>query len=328
MEKAKILSEHLKDMELPETVKAQAVMGAALGVHSDIIIKGMASSLSDIETRKAETENPQPELASDYSELEKAIAEMLTESTGTNICDSGGAYGRHWQENRQVTDFRKQPCTIIDIHAPKRYKSKEDGKRITIDSEISIQYNVFHYLTNNLELDDTTKQLQKLFDKYAKQPENNDVGYFALMEDFAKILCKKEFESQGSWNTYNNESLLSQGLQVVSIAKKDNDLDTYWILQIHNGCDVRGGYTRPRIFHVPNIEETIFSDHDASSMCECGWCNATTDDCGYHWYSCEGKKEFKKRLTFKRNPDRKAYGKDSVYCEKCKKPVEFMTGER
>lgn len=323
LEKAKLISEQLKEMEIPEIVKSQAVMGVALGVDSDTIIKGMASSLNTIETEKTEKANPQPEQPQDYTEIEKVIAEMLTESTGADILDSGGAYGRHWQSNRQVKDFRAQGSCMVEICAPRRYKSDQDGKWHKIDSEIHIQYNVFHYLTDNLEINATSRELQKRFDEYVKQPENRDTGYLALMEDFSHVLTNDDFAHQGTWNTYNGESLLSQVLQVVAIAKKE---DTYRILQIHNGCDVRGGYTRPRIFHVPDIDSTIFSDHDASSFCECGWCNASTDDCGYHWYPIEGKKEFDKRLRFKRNPDKTTYGKDSVYCEKCKKPVEFTVG--
>lgn len=46
-------------------------------------------------------------------------------------------------------------------------------------------------------------------------------------------------------NTYNHEELLSQILQYVYF---EWDNEAYIILQIHGGCDVRGGYTKPRIF--------------------------------------------------------------------------------
>jgi hypothetical protein len=40
---------------------------------------------------------------------EQAIYEMLTESTGTHFLDSGGATGRHWQQNQKRTleDLKK-----------------------------------------------------------------------------------------------------------------------------------------------------------------------------------------------------------------------------
>ena len=33
--------------------------------------------------------------------VEQTIYGMLTESTGAALCDSGGAYGRHWQRNQK-----------------------------------------------------------------------------------------------------------------------------------------------------------------------------------------------------------------------------------
>ena len=51
--------------------------------------------------------NPVPDIVSRTSSTDPtrhALAEMLTENTGASILDSGGAYGRHWQTNRQVTD--------------------------------------------------------------------------------------------------------------------------------------------------------------------------------------------------------------------------------
>jgi len=43
------------------------------------------------------------------SEIEDAITEMLHESTGVAICDSGGSCGRHWQKNQLIEDFGKLP---------------------------------------------------------------------------------------------------------------------------------------------------------------------------------------------------------------------------
>lgn len=37
--------------------------------------------------------------------IKKKIIEMLTQNTGIALCDSGGAYGRHWQENQKVNDW-------------------------------------------------------------------------------------------------------------------------------------------------------------------------------------------------------------------------------
>ncbi len=48
---------------------------------------------------------------SNYNPLERKIAEMMTENTGTHFLDSGGESGRFWQRN-QGKDFKKeQPST-------------------------------------------------------------------------------------------------------------------------------------------------------------------------------------------------------------------------
>ena len=53
-------------------------------------------------------------------------------------------------------------------------------------------------------------------------------------------------ESKHEFNTYNGGSDLSQVLQGAWL--EDADGDTYLLLQIHGGCDVRGGYTDAKLF--------------------------------------------------------------------------------
>ena len=74
--------------------------------------------------------------------VENLIYEMLTENTGSHMCDSGGAYGRHWEKNQKKTlqEFR-------------------DEKEQTITKEGDYYercVSVFHYLSE-LELDDICK---------------------------------------------------------------------------------------------------------------------------------------------------------------------------
>ena len=55
--------------------------------------------------------------------------------------------------------------------------------------------------------------------------------------------------SHSATNTYNHESNLSQVLQFTAIKLLG---EHYVILQIHGGCDVRGGYTDARLFKLDN----------------------------------------------------------------------------
>lgn len=63
-----------------------------------------------------------------------------------------------------------------------------------------------------------------------------------LMEKWLGYDDMKE-DHWGTINTYNGESAVSQTLQYCSLNGKT-------ALQIHGGCDVRGGYTAPRIFEA------------------------------------------------------------------------------
>ena len=92
-------------------------------------------------------------------------------------------------------------------------------------------------------------------------------------------------------NTYNGECALSQVIQYGYYQIDDTE---YVCLSIHGGCDVRGGYTRPRIFEV--TQEIAIVDNAKVGRycddCDSGW---YSDDGGCHWYAnnyeCEMPKE-------------------------------------
>ena len=46
---------------------------------------------------------------------DEMIYSMLTESTGTNMLDSGGDSDRHWQRNQDKSfeDFNNEPCLVL-----------------------------------------------------------------------------------------------------------------------------------------------------------------------------------------------------------------------
>jgi hypothetical protein len=48
--------------------------------------------------------------------LQELIYEMMTECTGTHLCDSGGANGRGWQKNavKSLDDFINEPEATLD----------------------------------------------------------------------------------------------------------------------------------------------------------------------------------------------------------------------
>lgn len=164
---------------------------------------------------------------------EEAIAEMFTESTGAHMLDSGGAYGRSWERNQSgaekagsaVEYFKSRPEVAFHF-----WDDKFDY--LTIDG--------FHWLTKNVDYD---PELQARFEAYAAESEE---PWLVDMETFMEAEeCAREGRVV---NTYNFDTLLNETFQWVEW--RDEYGDTLLLLSYHGGCDVRGGYTKPRAFRV------------------------------------------------------------------------------
>ena len=68
-------------------------------------------------------------------------------------------------------------------------------------------------------------------------------------------------------NSYNYENALSQVFQYIWF---EYDYDEYIAISIHNGCDIRGGYTDIHIFKVEWSEEMWGAKNQANVYCKCG----------------------------------------------------------
>lgn len=205
---------------------------------------------------------------SHYNLTERRIAEMLTENTGINMLDSGGASGRGWQRN-QGKDFKSEPAV--------EYKVERDGF-------VLIEFNVFHYLKTYAEITQTCEKLQSKFMKFARSPQQELKPWLVSMEWFADTIDEKSNREnflRGTTNTYNYDNILSQILQYVGFSYQGK---TYLLLQIHNGADARGGYTAPQVFEVKDEEyflmaqNNVYADDDHDHK----W---SSDDGGNHWQS-------------------------------------------
>ena len=155
--------------------------------------------------------------------IQERIKGLLTTSTGKAMLDSGDAYGRHWERNQGV-DFEAKPKYEVSCY----YNEKDNT------TEVSVEIDLYHYLIENLSI-------AGVFDCL------NDLPGDDREELFEEIF---EYEDKVMTNTYNYECNLSQVLQFVEIIYKDN---AFILLQVHQGCDVRGGYTRAMIFAVDDI---------------------------------------------------------------------------
>jgi hypothetical protein len=175
------------------------------------------------------------------------IYKMLTENTGAHMLDSGGAYGRNWERNQSKTieDFENEP----DVH----YTSNG----LWIDRRVS----VFHYLSQ-LETDwrcDAFNQIP------CENWDAEDV-YGVSKEQWEWLTSGYDMPVKvlRTFNTYNGDSDLSQILQGAWL---DIDGESYILLQIHGGCDARGGYTDAKLFKTPEegciheyLQEYMYQD--------------------------------------------------------------------
>ena len=199
-------------------------------------------------------------------DTQTVLRAMLTENTGRHMLDSGSAYGRHWEKN-QGRDFENDPVFEIDAYRAEDWY---------------VLISTYHALIRHVEY---APSVDKQFQAYLE--DHPDDSYLRLMEMFAT----EERSGTGLYgegspmmvNTYNHESSLDQTLQYVYWEQSG---EGFVALQIHGGCDVRGGYTRPRIFRTEG-EYFLSMDRDIWAGCEHdhGW---HSDDAGCHFYEGTG----------------------------------------
>ena len=199
------------------------------------------------------------------TKTEKALIEQLTQSTGRALCDSGDVYGRHWEKN-QGRDFLSEPHTVLEFTS----FLCVDG---TTSNNIDITHNVFHFLNERLDYDG---DMNRKFSNFARRKEYEDDCWLTIMEEFVKT--RGDEIDKLEVNTYNGEDLLSQTIQYTQWYDRDNFTE-YVLLQTHNGCDVRGGYSRPKVYRAC---DGLYDN--ARAMIYCPKCKALWEsDEGYYW---------------------------------------------
>jgi hypothetical protein len=199
------------------------------------------------------------------------IARMLTENTGSHFLDSGGAYGRGWQQRAGMTvdDFRARPPVRTEVYSG--CEIADDGSVIKAGDGIVI-LDTFHYLSSKL---DYCAPLTFGFHRFGKGANRKDDPWLVTMGEYSakritgdpdadeKDIQRTQQDQHFSlitFNSYNDENLLSSEIQGVAFV--DDTYGPVVILHTHNGCDVRGGYSTPYVFTI-NTDEP----HDLFDWC-------------------------------------------------------------
>lgn len=201
---------------------------------------------------------------------EQILKQMLTENTGRHILDSGGAYGRNWERN-QGRDFDSEPeCTV------------------NFRWGVGVTANLYHWLKQRVHYE---PEMDSIFYDYAELPGNEDESWFELAENFPKWLAEQGHEVDGisdkregpiTGNTYNSDNILSQDFWYMRFCCDNYE---YVMIMIHGGCDIRGGYTAPRIFQEVVYDYSLYDTGRCTICCtnpveSHSW---DTDSAGYYW---------------------------------------------
>ena len=167
--------------------------------------------------------------------LAQTITAMLKENTGKNFLDSGGSTNRHWQRNQLVEDFSTTEPVTWELDT---YNDQ---------TELLVTLNVYHYLMD-LSLDDRCIAFNSLQDSDGGDWVTNS-DFYGMTKSGVDYLAELIVPNSigRTFNTYNDENILSQTLQGTFI---DIDDEKYILLQIHGGADVRGGYTTSKLFNL------------------------------------------------------------------------------
>ena len=178
------------------------------------------------------------------SNVNELVYNMLTENTGTHMCDSGGTNGRMWQRNANkcLQDFENEPAETYQYSAD--------------SNEIFRTVSVYHFLTNDLEIDNICFE----FNNLNTNPEDLDVAevYGVSVAAWDYLTEFNDVEVSRSWNSYNGESDLSQILQGANLTINDEE---YVLIQIHGGADARGGYTDAKLFKCGDLIDGMIHEY-------------------------------------------------------------------
>lgn len=186
-------------------------------------------------------------------DADEAIRTQLTTNTGTHFLDSGGAYGRHHEENRENPPWEKPRYDVGDSYVLK---------------------NVYHHMNENLRRDSACVALETFL--FAEGEHSGDYPNLGVMKDVAEMVREpadayhhatevlemdpeladylygivgggvRDLEPNMTFNTYNFEfGSLTQDLQGTVIGGPYGE---YALIQVHQGADIRGGYTAPRAY--------------------------------------------------------------------------------
>ena len=159
----------------------------------------------------------------------EVVLRMLQENTGSHICDSGGAYGRHWQRNAEKTRKHFEAAPKASIHFGVE-KAKDGRQTLALwDRNVSL----YHWMIDNLKYD---QEIQGQFLDFSRGKDMYDLQ---AMEEFACEHYPGPNAEVSPINTYNytDDFDLSQTLQWMPLYESKGEYYPFaLLLQVHGGA--------------------------------------------------------------------------------------------
>ena len=216
-------------------------------------------------------ENSIPMASADPDEV---IRSQLTENTGRHLLDSGGAYGRNWEENQDNPPWEKPAWTVEENWVNHNVYDFMSRRYDRDSAAVALEIGLYAFGHHGPAKRDSWLSTMKQYAEMVGRPEGVEVlteeaGLPRHLAQQAIYAVDGTVDSPMSWNTYNGEwHSLSQVLQGVNFGGPYSE---FAMIQVHGGCDVRGGYTAPRVYS--SFDGWI--PGELSYYCpECKWSNA------------------------------------------------------
>lgn len=178
----------------------------------------------------------------------RVLRAMARENTGRHLLDSGSAYGYIYD-----SPLPSRPISLSVNHYP---------DAIELEASISL----VHMLADALDYDNTSQRFTRSLAALWSSPAHAEHSFRECIAEFIERVHDDSIEPviTEPFNTYNDESDLDQHFQGDLFAFEG---DVYAVIQTHNGCDIRGGYSRPKVFRTYDAGMSLFESLQVAFYC-------------------------------------------------------------
>lgn len=183
----------------------------------------------------------------EYNDIAYIVKEFVTEGTDDDAKTYVEQIVAEFQEEDDE-ELERQLKEIIIRHFNENDEyialslSETPIEDIMINNEFVVNKNIYKVLQKFLDIDKQSLSFQVLLDEMIKESDEPE-GY--VMEQFAERYDEGNNELRIT-NTYNSDNFISSDIEYITF--ETGDKTSYIIIRVHNGTDIRSGYSVPKVF--------------------------------------------------------------------------------